>query len=136
MRCQSTHPNWMTARVAPVRKCLLQDRLKAGRERLEEAREAIALLCEPVQPPKGVLEHIHYSFAAISRFRKTFRRPEPRRVALYSGTAALMRAYANIANDLQEAGYSNTEIVRLKQEVNDTLKLATRFGKRATKPLT
>ena len=39
---------------------LLQDRLKKGRERLDNALEAIALLCEPVEPPKGELEHIHY----------------------------------------------------------------------------
>ncbi len=39
---------------------LLQDRLKKGRERLDNALEALALLCEPVEPPKGELEHIHY----------------------------------------------------------------------------
>ena len=39
---------------------LLQDRLKKGRERLDNALEAVALLCEPVEPPKGELEHIHY----------------------------------------------------------------------------
>ena len=39
---------------------LLQDRLKKGKERLDNAIEALALLCEPVEPPKGELEHIHY----------------------------------------------------------------------------
>src|SRR5437879_4171518 len=39
---------------------LLQDRLKKGRERLDHALEAVALLSEPVQPPQGELEHIHY----------------------------------------------------------------------------
>src|ERR1019366_6706637 len=39
---------------------LMQDRLKKGRERLDNAVEALALLCEPVEPPKGELEHIHY----------------------------------------------------------------------------
>src|SRR3989441_11119890 len=39
---------------------LLQDRLKKGRERLDNALEALALLCEPVEPPRGELEHIHY----------------------------------------------------------------------------
>ena len=39
---------------------LLKDRLKKGRERLDNALEAMALLCEPVQPPRGELEHIHY----------------------------------------------------------------------------
>src|SRR5438034_8302412 len=31
---------------------LLEDRLTAGRKRLDEAREALALLSEPVEPPK------------------------------------------------------------------------------------
>ncbi len=101
---------------------LLQDRLVAGRERLEEAREAIALLCEPVEPPKSELEHIHF-FCGNIEIPEDLQEREPRRMALYKGTAALMRAYANLANDLQEAGYSNNEIVRLKQEVNDRLKL-------------
>ena len=39
---------------------LLQDRLHKGKERLDNAIEALALLCEPVEPPKGELEHIHY----------------------------------------------------------------------------
>jgi type I restriction enzyme, R subunit len=101
---------------------LLQDRLKAGRERLEEAREAIALLCEPVEPPKGELEHIHF-FCGNTEIPEDLQEREPRRVALYKGTAALVRAFANIADDLPEAGYSNTVIARLKQELNDTLKL-------------
>jgi type I restriction enzyme R subunit len=101
---------------------LLQDRLQAGRERLEEAREAIALLCEPVEPPKSELEHIHF-FCGNTEIPEDLQEREPRRVALYKGTAALVRAYANIADDLPEAGYSNAEIVRLRQEMNDTLKL-------------
>ena len=28
--------------------------------RLDDALEAAALICDPVQPPKGELEHIHY----------------------------------------------------------------------------
>ena len=39
---------------------LLQDRLTKGRERLDNALEELELLCEPVEPPKGDLEHIHY----------------------------------------------------------------------------
>jgi type I restriction enzyme R subunit len=101
---------------------LLQDRLKAGRERLEEAREGIALLCEPVEPPKGVLEHIQF-FCGNTEIPEDLQAREPLRVALYKGTAALVRAFANISDDLVDAGYSNTEIVRLKQEVNDTVKL-------------
>jgi type I restriction enzyme R subunit len=39
---------------------LVQDRLTKGKERLDQVIEQLALLCEPVAPPKGELEHIHY----------------------------------------------------------------------------
>ena len=40
---------------------------------------------------------------------------EPQRVALYKATAALVRAYANIADELDRAGYSGADIARIKQ---------------------
>jgi type I restriction enzyme R subunit len=39
---------------------MLQDRLIAGKERLDNALEEISLLCEPVAPPKDTLAYIHY----------------------------------------------------------------------------
>lgn len=101
---------------------LLEDRLKKGRERLDQAREAIALLCEPVQPPQGELEHIHY-FCGNTEIADDLKTREPQRVALYKSTAALVRAYANIADDLQRAGYTDTQIAEIKDELARTLKL-------------
>ena len=101
---------------------LLQDRLKKGRERLDEALEALALLCEPVQPPKGELEHIHY-FCGNTEIADDLKEHEPQRVALYKSTAALVRAYANIADDLRPPGTATAEIARIKQDVDRYLKL-------------
>jgi hypothetical protein len=36
---------------------MLKDRLTLDRDRLDSALEAMFLLCEPVRPPKGELEH-------------------------------------------------------------------------------
>ncbi len=101
---------------------LLEDRLKKGGERLDQAREAVALLCEPVPPPKGELEHINY-FCGNTEIADDLKEREPRRVALYKATAALVRAYANIADDLPRAGYSGAEIANIKKEIERTLKL-------------
>jgi len=101
---------------------LMQDRLKKARERLEQAREAINLLCDPVLPPKGELEHIHY-FCGNSELPDDLKSHEPQRVALYKGTAALVRAYANIVDDMPQAGYSETSIARIKEEIDSLLKL-------------
>jgi type I restriction enzyme, R subunit len=93
---------------------LMQDRMKKGRERLDEALEALDLLCEPVEPPRGELEHIRY-FCGNTEVASDLQEREPQRVALYKGAAALMRAYANIADELDRAGYSGTDIARIKQ---------------------
>jgi type I restriction enzyme R subunit len=95
---------------------LLQDRLKKGRERLDDALEAAALLCEPVEPPQGELEHIHY-FCGNTENPGDLKEREPQRAALYKGVAALVRAFANIADELEPAGYTQPEIGRIKQAV-------------------
>jgi type I restriction enzyme R subunit len=100
---------------------LLQNRLKQGRERLEQAREALALLCEPVSPPQGALEHIHY-FCGNTELPGDLKEHEPQRAALYQSTAALVRAYANIADDLRQAGYTEAGRAALKQEVEQSVK--------------
>jgi type I restriction enzyme R subunit len=101
---------------------LLQDRLRKGRERLDEALEALSLLCEPVQPPKGELEHIHY-FCGSREIPDDLKEHEPQRVALYKSTAALVRAFANIADDLPHAGYSDSQITGIKKDVEHYVKL-------------
>ena len=101
---------------------LLQDRLAKGRERLEWALEAIAMLCEPVAPPKGELEHIRY-FCGNTEIAGDLKAHETQRAALYKATVALVRAYANIGDELGQAGYSEFEIARIKREVDRALKL-------------
>jgi type I restriction enzyme R subunit len=101
---------------------ILQDRLKKGKERLDNAIEVLALLCEPVEPPKGELEHIHY-FCGNTEIASDVKEREPQRAALYKATVALLRAYANIADELDRAGYSAAEISRIKQQLDHYLKV-------------
>jgi len=93
---------------------LLQDRLQKGKQRLDNAVETLALLCEPVEPPKGELEYIHY-FCGNTEIPTDLKEREPRRAALYKATVALIRAYANIADELERAGYSSEDIARIKR---------------------
>jgi type I restriction enzyme, R subunit len=101
---------------------LLQDRLTNGRDRLDSALEAIALLCEPVQPPRTELAFIHY-FCGNTEIPNDLQNREPQRVALYKSIASLVRAYANIADELAAAGYSPPEIHRIKNQLDRYLKL-------------
>jgi type I restriction enzyme, R subunit len=101
---------------------LLQDRLTKGRDRLNNSLEAIALVCESVEPPKGELEYIHY-FCGNTEDPTDLERHKPQRAALYQATVALVRAYANISDDLVDAGFSSKEIARIKRDVDRYLKL-------------
>jgi len=70
---------------------LLQDRLKKGRERLDNALEEIALLCEPVAPPKDTMAYIRY-FCGNPEIPEDLKAREVQRTALYKATVALIRA--------------------------------------------
>lgn len=106
----------------PTSEVLLQERLKKGKERLDAAVETLALLCEPVEQPKGELEHIHY-FCGNTEVPTDLQDREPRRATLYKCTAGFLRAYANIADELSEAGYSDDDVARLKAQLNHYTKL-------------
>ena len=97
-------------------KGLLKDRLGQGRERLEEAREAVKALCEPVDPPRDTAAYLRYFCAAESGNAVQLKDNERERLALYKLAAALLRAYANLANEMSEAGYSAVEAQEIKAE--------------------
>jgi len=97
---------------------LLKDRLQQGRERLEEAREAIKALCEPVEPPHDTAAYLRHFCAVESGNAAQLKDNEPRRVALYRLTAAFLRAYANLANEMLDAGYSEEDAKEIKGEVS------------------
>lgn len=99
---------------------LIKDRLTKGKEKLDDALEAILLVCEPVEPPKGELEHIHY-FCGNTEVPTDLADREPLRAALYKGVAALVRAYAGIADEMEAAGYSGTDIQRIKKTIDHYL---------------
>jgi type I restriction enzyme R subunit len=97
---------------------LLKDRLEQGRERMEEMREAIKALCEPVAPPRDTAAYLRYFCAIESGDAEQLKENEPKRVALYKLAAAFLRAYANLANEMREAGYATAEAQAIKAEVD------------------
>ena len=97
---------------------LLKDRLQQGREHLEEAREAVKALCAPVGPPRDTAAYLRFFCAAESGNAEQLKGNEARRVALYKLVAAYLRAYANLANEMREAGYSDAESLDIKGEVD------------------
>jgi type I restriction enzyme R subunit len=107
---------------------MLQDRIEVGKKRLDNAMEELALLCEPVVPPRGTLEYIHY-FCGNPEDEDDLKNTALRRTQLYKKTVAFIRAYANIADELQEAGYSVKEIGSIEKELNFYVKLREQIQK-------
>ncbi len=96
---------------------LLKDRLQQGREHLEETREAIKALCEPVEPPYDTQAYLHYFCAAESGNDEQLKANEAKRIALYKMTASFLRAYANLANEMILAGYTEAQAEEIRSEV-------------------
>lgn len=101
---------------------LIKDRLEIGVQRLDAALEALELLCEHVEPPKEELQYIHY-FCGNTEVASDLSDREVQRVTLYKLTVAFIRAYANIADEMVEAGYSEAEVQRIKERLDFYVKL-------------
>jgi len=97
---------------------LLTDRLKMARERLDDALEAVRALCEPVPAPRDTLAYQHFFCAENTANKDALKENEPKRLALYRLVAALLRAYADIASEMSEAGYSDHEADGIRADVD------------------
>ncbi len=96
---------------------LLKDRLKEAREQLDEALETVRALCEPVESPRDTTAYLRYFCSKDSGNVEQLKANEPKRLALYKHVAGLVRAFAELANELPEAGYSAKDIGALKADV-------------------
>ena len=96
---------------------LLEDRLTKAKERLDETRETVIALCENVAAPKDRPAYLHYFCAEDTSDKDALKDNEPRRLALYKEMGSLIRAFAALANEMAEAGYSTEEIEAIKAEV-------------------
>ena len=96
---------------------LLKDRIKQARADLDEALERVRLLCEPVVAPKGTVQYQHYFCAKEPGDAVEIKANEAKRVELYKSVSSLVRLFADVANDMVEAGYTDSEAAAIKSEV-------------------
>ncbi len=102
---------------------LLEDRLIKAHEDLEDAREAVKALCEPVDNPKDTPAYLRFFCGTDSADAEQLKANEPKRLNLYKLTSALIRCFGNIANELEEAGYSAKETDEIQAEVDHFAKV-------------
>ncbi|MDD2610961.1 MAG: HsdR family type I site-specific deoxyribonuclease, partial [Giesbergeria sp.] len=96
---------------------LLENRLEKAREHLEDALETVRALCETVALPRDSAAYRHYFCCQQPGDGVQLKANEAKRLQLYKHVAALIRAFAAIANELQAAGYTSTEAARIRAEV-------------------
>jgi type I restriction enzyme R subunit len=94
----------------------LKDWRKEGKRKLDEAREALRYLCEPVPLPREVEQFLHY-FCGDAADPNALNDTEPLRISFYKTVAAFVRAFSALAQHLVEAGYSEAEAAALQKEV-------------------
>jgi type I restriction enzyme, R subunit len=95
---------------------ILKDRLEEGRKDLEEALEAVRVLCEPVMPPKDSSAYIRY-FCGDVENPYALKENEVKRVKLYKCVSHLLRMYADLANEMTDAGFDREQEKKIEQEV-------------------
>lgn len=96
-------------------KGLLKDRHTESKEALETALEAIRAMCEPVHP-KEEPNFISY-FCGNTENPDDVAATAEKRVNLYKAVVKLIRAFANVANEMHRLGYSDAETTKIKEEV-------------------
>lgn len=94
----------------------LKNWLVEGKKQLDDARQALHYLCEPVPPPREVEQYLHY-FCGNAANPNALNETEPLRVSFYKAVALFTRAYADLAQNLSEAGYTDAEAEKLQREV-------------------
>lgn len=94
----------------------LKDWLKEGKKNLDAALEALHYLCDPVPLPREVEQFLHY-FCGDAANPEALAETEALRISFYKSVAVLVRAYAAIAQNLEDAGYTEAESEAVKREV-------------------
>lgn len=109
---------------------LLKDRLEQAKLDLDNALEMVRALCEPVKAPRNTEDYIHYFCGKSGLNQDGLTEKEALRLTLYQNVAKLLRAFANIANEMPDAGYSAQDVDSIRTEVahfekvRDEVKLA------------
>lgn len=70
----------------------------------------VRALCEPVKFPRNSQDYIHYFCGESGSNQDELSEKESLRLTLYQNVAKLLRAFANIANEMPDAGYSVEDI--------------------------
>ena len=93
----------------------LKNWLVEGKVQLDDTRQALFYLCEPVPQPREVEQFLRY-FCGDAAQAGSLDETEALRISFYKAVALFARAFADISQHLSEAGYSDAEAAAIKGE--------------------
>ena len=96
---------------------LLEKRIDHARRDLDEALEEARALFSLVEPPRETRQVLHYFCAADTTDRDALQENKPRRDLLYRAVRKLVRTYADLVDEMPEAGYTEKEAAEIAAEV-------------------
>lgn len=93
---------------------LLKDRYEQAKEKLDEALDRVVAICEPANPKTMEGYRLFFGTEAFEFDEDERLEYEEKRGAFYKAVNSLIRAYGEIANEMDEAGYSDIEANNIK----------------------
>lgn len=84
---------------------------------VDESHEALNYICEPVPLPRQVEQYLQY-FCGDASDPNALMETEALRISFYKAVATFVRAYAAIAQHLDEAGYSAADRTAIQKAVD------------------
>lgn len=91
--------------------------LDAGKDKLDQTREALRFLVEPVADPKEIEQYLQY-FCGDASDPNALNDTEALRISYYKVVASFVRTFAAVAQNLVEAGYTKTEAEAIRNEIH------------------
>ncbi len=99
-------------------KGLLTDRLAKAKERLDDALETLSTLTDPIPRPKQIEQYLEY-FLGDSTNPDSLNDNQEKRLVFYKSVVSLIRSYANIASEMEAAGYTPKEAASIKRQTEE-----------------
>lgn len=96
---------------------LLKDRFEQAKDRLDDNLDMVTALCEPVHPRTQKEFFKFFGTETTGKSEEEIKVDEEMRVSFYKMVSSLVRAYADIANEMNKAGYSEKEANDIKYQV-------------------
>lgn len=112
----------------------LKDWLVEGKANLDDAREAIHYLCQPVDLPREVEQFLRY-FCGEAGLAGALDDTETLRISFYKAVALYARAFSELAQHMTEAGYSDVEAHAIRKEVELYAEMRAAIKKHAAEEL-